>query len=422
MITSRETILSLLYRIGSIGLSFVSVSYLVKVLGPEKYGAWATLVSALVWIQLSDFGIGNVIKNRVAAQDDPNTLREQITIAMCLSFFIGLALISLYAIFWRNLSIARDFPIEAALLYTCAFLILPTTIGTNILQGLGQARVVFQASMLQGLVWLALMLSLNQKTSIMVLAIGFSILWMLLGVYQCYRAFKALGLHDTALIRRLFFLQDFKKKALPLLKIGGAFFLLQITSLVLFNLGTYLAYTAFSATAAAKYDILSKVYQIPMTLFNVVITVAWSKIAMHASQRDVPELKKIQYQLLITAVVGAFLLFLASQLFIPQFIYFYSHGQIDVTAQEVQSFSGQVAVQMLAYTGAVFMNALERLRLQIVFAAVSALVFVPIFYALQASGMGVASIPIGTMLILLPSAIYFNFYTRQKIIAPLAVR
>jgi len=83
MIASRETILSLLYRIGTIGFSFASVSLLIRNLGPEHYGAWATLVSALVWIQMSDLGIGYVIKNRVAARGDLEVLCDQIAITDC---------------------------------------------------------------------------------------------------------------------------------------------------------------------------------------------------------------------------------------------------------------------------------------------------------------------------------------------------
>ena len=92
MIASRETLLSLLYRIGTIGFSFATVSCLIKTLGPERYGAWATLGSALAWIQMSDLGIGYVIKNRVAAREDLRTLCEQVAMAVRLSVAVGLAL------------------------------------------------------------------------------------------------------------------------------------------------------------------------------------------------------------------------------------------------------------------------------------------------------------------------------------------
>lgn len=421
MIASRETFLSLLYRAGTIGFSFGSVSYLIKSLGPERYGAWATLVSAMAWIQMSDLGIGYVIKNRVAARDDLRTLCEQIAGAVRLSLLIGLAMILLYFAAGPMLSVVRDFPMESAVLYVSAFFGLPAMIGVNILQGLGQSTVAFQASLIQSVAWLALVLILghNGGASLPSLAVGFALLWLLSGAYTFFRGYRELGLSHADFGSYLL-ARNTHARVMPLLRIGGTFFLLQMSGLVLFNLGTYLAYTYFSATAAAKYDILNKVYQIPMTLFNVIIAVAWSAIATMTSQNNVSQVRKIQTQLLVASVAGGTFLLGISAIAVPPFVHAYSHGQLTVGTPEVMWFAMQVLVQMVAYSGAVFMNATERLRIQVVFAAFSTLLFLPLFFILQAQGVELASIPLATMLVVLPGAIYFNYYARRHIIASIA--
>ena len=419
MIASRETVLSLLYRIGTIGFSFATVSCLIKTLGPERYGAWATLGSALAWIQMSDLGIGYVIKNRVAAREDLQTLCEQVAMAVRLSVMVGLALGLLYAVAGPSLSVVRDFPVESAVLYISAFLCLPTMIGVNILQGLGQSTVSFQASMLQSLAWLALVTALGKGASLRSLAIGFASLWLLNGAYIFFRGYRALGLGQIGFVSRLFGRQKLAQ-ALPLLRIGGAFFLLQLTGLVLFNLGTYLAYTYFSASAAAKYDILNKVFQIPMTLFNVVIAVAWSAITTLISQKNVAKVYRLHAQLLAASLGGGVLLLMMSMVVVPPFVRAYSHGQLTVGLAEVFWFAVQVTVQMVAYAGAVFMNAAERLRIQIGFAILSTLSFLPLFFVLQAQDLEIAAIPLATMLVVLPGALFFNHYARRHIIAAIA--
>lgn len=418
MIASRETILSLLYRIGTIGFSFASVSLLIKNLGPAHYGAWATLVSALAWIQMSDLGIGYVIKNRVAARDDLTVLCDQIAVAVRLALLIGLVLIAVYLLGGSQLSVVRDFPLEAGVLYITAFLCLPAMIGVNILQGLNLSTVSFQASMLQSLAWLLLVLALGQDASLRMLAVAFAALWLLNGSYTFLRGYRALGLGRLGFGGRLIgkaALSD----AWPLLRIGGAFFLLQMTGLVLFNLGTYLAYTYFSPSAAARYDILNKIYQIPMTLFNVLIAIAWSSIASLISQRRVDDVKRLQVQLFAASLGSGALMLAVSLVVVAPFVRLYSHGQLEVGQAEVFWFAAQVAVQMVAYAGAVFMNAAERLRIQILFAVSSTALFLPLFFLLQRHGMGVAAIPLATLLVVLPGALYFNYYARCHIIGAL---
>jgi len=420
MSASRETLHSLFYKMAAIGTTFVSVSLLVRNMGPTAYGAWATLASALIWIQLSDFGIGSVIRNRVAAGHPDEELHQSIATAITLTGAIGLGLILVYAAAWRHVSVARDYPLESALMYLSAFLVLPTSVGMNILQGLGLSRVTFQASLCQVVLWLGFILWLGPRPSITVLAVGFSVLWACVCLYQLYRGLREMGLANTAFLRRLTHVRP-SREVIALMRIGGAFFLLQVTSLVLFNLGTYLSYTSFSPAAAAKYDVLNKIYQIPLTLFNVVIVVAWARISREASARNAGRLQNIQIGLLAVALAGTLTLFLVSIFVVRPFVRLYSHGQIDVSQREVMAFSIQVTIQLVAYAGAVFMNAVERLRIQILFALASAVLFVPVFQMLRASGLDVASVPLSTALVMLPGALWFNFYVRSHIIHPLRV-
>jgi ABC-type long-subunit fatty acid transport system fused permease/ATPase subunit len=157
-----------------------------------------------------------------------------------------------------------------------------------------------------------------------------------------------------------------------------------------------------------------------MTLFNVLIAIAWSSIATMISQRQTAALSRLQTQL-VTASLGAGLLLLViSMVVVRPFVRFYTHGQLEVEPVEVFWFAAMVATQMVAYAGAVFMNAAERLGAQILFAITSAVLFLPMFFLLRSHVSGIAAIPLATLLLVMPSTLYFNFYVRRYIIGGLA--
>ena len=146
---------------------------------------------------------------------------------------------------------------------------------------------------------------------------------------------------------------------------------------------------------------------------------AWSHIAREAGKRNASRLQFLHRALLTVAALGALMLFLVPAFAVPPFVQIYSHGQIAVSLREVMAFSAQVAIQLLAYAAAVFLNAMERVRLQFVFSLGAALLFVPMFHVLRAMGLDVASVPLSTAIVLLPAAIWFNVHVRRHVIRSL---
>lgn len=50
----------------SVVVSFVSIPLTVRYLGAERYGAWITISTAIAWLVLADFGLGNSLTNAVS--------------------------------------------------------------------------------------------------------------------------------------------------------------------------------------------------------------------------------------------------------------------------------------------------------------------------------------------------------------------
>lgn len=62
----RNSILSVVYKFVSVGVSLFSAPLVLACLGQEKYGIWVSLLSIVSWIYYFDLGIGNGLRNKLA--------------------------------------------------------------------------------------------------------------------------------------------------------------------------------------------------------------------------------------------------------------------------------------------------------------------------------------------------------------------
>ena len=83
----------------------------------------------------------------------------------------------------------------------------------------------------------------------------------------------------------------------------------------------------------------------------------------------------------------------------PIIINYWTQNKILVTSHEALTIAGLVAFQSIAYVGAVFMNAFEKIRLQILLGVFSIVFMVPLSTYLMGLGIGITSIPVAAMLL-----------------------
>ncbi|MBD3727262.1 MAG: oligosaccharide flippase family protein, partial [Moraxella osloensis] len=90
---------SALYKVGAIGATFLAMPIMIKYLGVEHFGIWATMLTLITWVMLFDLGIGNGLKNKISeslAQDNPEQAAGYISTAYGLIGFISFALFTLF--------------------------------------------------------------------------------------------------------------------------------------------------------------------------------------------------------------------------------------------------------------------------------------------------------------------------------------
>lgn len=412
----REVIQSLVFRISGIGVGFISTGVLIRELGATSYGTWAALTSLLAWIQLSDFGVGNALKNRIASASKPDEMLGIVSGVFQFYALISIFVVAIFLLFGDLLTIVKHFRTESLLLYIGTIILFPLTIGAAVLQGMRKNSICSLFIFLQNIFWLICVLLLAWAgTSLLLLSLLNVSLVLLLGVGQCALGARVL----IGNVKKAFYeLLNFKNLQLarPLWRVGIRFILLQLSSVILFSLGTYLTYSNLSPAAAAKYDILFKLFQVPLTFFNVVISVYWVEISKSIALQDTHTLRKRFMQLQLMALCVNLLMLIFSLFIASPLIDIYSGGKIHILVSEALAFWILIIIQTFAYAGAVFLNAAEKLHGQIVLAVIAAILLIPTTLLFYANDIGFSAVPLATAMLIIPSLLYCNWTAYHHVI------
>jgi hypothetical protein len=99
-----NTILSLLFRGGSILLSFILVPLTISYIKPDVYGVWLTLSSLVGCIAMLDIGIANGLKNKLSESLAVNNYSQgkiYVSTAYIIIGMIAIGLICIYLVFYK---------------------------------------------------------------------------------------------------------------------------------------------------------------------------------------------------------------------------------------------------------------------------------------------------------------------------------
>jgi O-antigen/teichoic acid export membrane protein len=148
---------SLIGKCASAANLFVSVPYVLHTIGPEQFGAWATLVSFVFFAGFLDFGFGNGTMNLIAAARGRGAHEEIVIIWIegtrvlsCVALILaGLALIAVPLVPWHHVlgmpaSEAAACRTAAAVVLTSVVIAIPLNLAARVQLGLGRGDRAFR--------------------------------------------------------------------------------------------------------------------------------------------------------------------------------------------------------------------------------------------------------------------------------------
>ncbi len=377
---------SFILRIGSVLTSLLIVPMTLHYLDTVNYGVWLTLISIVGWIELFDVGLGNGLRNKFAealannnkilAKKYVSTTYAIVTLAASVLFLLFLAVnpfVNWTAVLNTEAGLNNDLRIVA--------LIIAAVFNLRFISQL--INMIFMADQRPALKNFSLFLS-NLLSLIVIYILT------LISQGSLIYLTITLGLYPVILIgiSLVYFRRDYKDYKpsfrfieLGLIKdltnLGLKFFIIQISSLILFTTDNLIISQLYGPSEVTPYFIAYKYFGISTFIFMSINLPFWSAYTEAFQKKDFEWIKNINKKLKYTwAVISVFSLFLllfsgyiyhiwiGDTIYIPfilslvMFLYFIEHNFASIYL--------------------IFINGVGKIKLQTIFAVFAGLLNIPL--------------------------------------------
>tara|TARA_R110000772_G_scaffold116755_5_gene221946 strand:+ start:408 stop:1685 length:1278 start_codon:yes stop_codon:yes gene_type:complete len=398
-------VIAMLSKISGLIASFVMIPILLKSLGVDQYGLWVTLSSVAAWLLFFDFGLGNSFKNTIATKSKA-IMQKEYSLAFSLFSYVGIFLALSLIFLFHIVGFVEGENTTILLLYLPLSLLFPLRLFGFGLQGL---RLVGLNSLLETLrifIWLLFAIAyvyLAEGEKLYILSIIFvtaniipQIIQFFLFKSRCGFSLKPRFISPNLIVKQDSF------------KLGLKFFIIQLSSLVSFNLGNVLIYNHFGANHVAMYDIFNKVFVAALSVFNMSIAVMWPEISKAYADADFIKCKKYHNLLILIAITFCLGLLVVAFNFDILLHLLKVDSVLIIDWPLLWSVYFLTSLQAIAYCGAVFFNATGKLKVQL-FLALASIVFIyPLFQLLLHFDIGIKSYPMSVSIMVLIGAVVYN--------------
>lgn len=292
----KNIIASFLIRSISIAINLSVVSLALSYVNTIQYGIWVTLTSVINWFTYFDFGMGNGLRNKLATAvsfEEYDKAKRYISTTYAIFSLIGLSVFFLFSIIsphidWNqilNIPAAVNDDIHLALLMLVGTLCIQFVVQIintvlNSMQETAKAELVTmlgQAGMLIALIVLKYTVKGNLKVLMIALNIVPLIIVLLSSMFFYTKRYKSIAPSLKSV--------DFQY-AKSILNLGGAFFLIQIGSLVLFQTDNIILTRILGPEAVTKFNVTYKLYSVIIIVFSIIAAPYWSAFTDAWAKKD----------------------------------------------------------------------------------------------------------------------------------------
>ena len=378
-----------LYKLFNVLLGFAMVALVVDYLDTYKYGVWVTLTSISAWFSFFDIGLGNGLRNKFAEAKAKNNIldaRVYVSTAYVVIGGIVLLLLGLYfaisfLLDWNLiLNVHQDKINEVELsrvaLVVFVFFIIRffSSLITSMLLGDQRASLVSFLDFLGKL-------------------LVYCLLWVI--VYMKIESFALFALVVSAvpiLLLTVFTIVMFQgryrevspsfqlfetKVARSLLNLGAKFFVIQIAFFLLYQTNYFIITHLINPAEVTTYDVAFRLFTAFTMGFSVVMTPMWSAFtdAWHKSEftwvnKTVNRLIQLWF-LFILASAGVLY-------FVDDIYSFWLKGKVEIPFVISLLMAIVVLLNLWNTIFSTFLNGIGKLKLQLYFSIISALINVPL--------------------------------------------
>lgn len=392
-------------------------------LNPYEYGVWLTLNSILMWINSFDIGLGNGMRNKLAEAVALNNkelgrIYVSTTFIMLILFMLSIILITTLIspyVNWYSIlgTTSKEIPHLQEIVYvTFAIFCL-----NFIFKFIGNIYLALQLPAINNLIVtsghllsLLLILILTKITTgnLMYVALVYSssplIIYILIYPITFFKVVPWLRPS----------LKCFKSCYLSnLFNIGIHFFLLQLSSILLFSFANLLISHLFGPENVTPYNIAYRYFSLVPMCMNIIVGPMWSATTDAYTRGDIAWIKQTMHTIR-KILLGTYIL-LCIMVFISKFIYkIWVGSDIDIPYSLSASIAVYLAIIISSLSYSNFLNGLGKIKLQTINTVTVASLFYPLCWFLGIH-FGIIGIIVG-MCLLNSSGLVLNKVQFNKVI------
>ena len=323
IIQKKNILFGITFKGISIFLNFLVVPILILFLGKIEYGVWITIFSIVNWIFTFDLGIGQGLRNKLteALSVNDNLKASQIisTSYIFISIFsLVILLIGIGFIYFVNFQDLLNYKGKSNLyLENFVFLSLFFTIVNFTLSLYKNLYLAVHKSFMVELVnvffqtfyliVILIWLHFNLEKSLINLVLIFGVINFIVSVIATFVFFKIQEKVSFSFIN--FNLKEGKL----LFKLGGKFFIINISLLVILSTDNIIISNLLGPSFVTDYFTIQKVFQVLIVVFTVVLSSSWGLYSEALTNKDFNwikgNLKKMNIYFLGILIFGVFIFY-----------------------------------------------------------------------------------------------------------------
>ena len=400
-------------------LSLVYTPLLLRYLGEEKYGLWATILTVTSWITYFDVGIGHGLRNILTTRLEEKNMRQAqkavSTAYICLTAISVLLLVVLciltFSLDWYtvfNTTIDMRIPLFISFVFICVNFVL--ALCNTLLYAIQKSEIVSLVSVLMQVINILglLMFAGRGEGNLVYMALlfgGSTTICYLVSTVLLIRKRKELAPR----------VKDYDKTQITSISgLGLKFFVIQVTIVLTFTVENLLITRFFGAAALTPYSVLNKVFSTGLSFFTALILPVWSGATSAIARHDYVWLKKaisvmnrIAVVFMIGYIVVALLFERIAAVWLGESLVYPDGLILTVCLYHIFYTFSSVYNQVN--------NGIGAINGQIVLGIIQALVSIPlsIFLAINCN-MGVLGIKATTTFLVLAGMIFHFFYYHRS--------
>lgn len=379
-------VVSFLLRGVSIIVSFLTISYSLKLLDTNKYGIWLAISSTVSWISILDIGLANGLRNKVAeylAIKDYKQAKVAVSSTYAILLMIVVPVMLLFAMFLRFANWNALFKTrlnETELMYTVAMVFVGLLLQfflkpiSSILQG---DQKIYKANLIQlicNAIPLVPIILMSQflKGSMVALAFAQTVLPVFVLLFYTLILFRK----EYAAIRPAFKHVNLRKSK-SLFGLSLAFFIVQIAGVFLFSTTELIISREFGGADVTLYNLLYKYFSTVTLILNIILGTYWSAFTDAFTLYDYAWIKASMVKL--NKIIGLLVILLVLQVVLINPVFKIWVGG-KVQAPLVLSIIMAIYFAAYLYTAfyTIVLNGAGRVKLQAIVSIITAALHIPV--------------------------------------------